>query len=150
MHPTARTNPRAIHVALRHMRDALCGRIRAMLAETDAGFIHRFPHLVAGIEAGFRHEQTILELRGDARARARREDNATILRALHRIAPQVELGNVDLGRQVAAALHQVLGAHGLTSDLAPVPHPLPVAVRWRAHSRSPSRPAWSRHMRHRH
>ena len=150
MHPTARINTRAIHTALQHMRNTLCGHIRAMLGADDAGFIHRFPELVAAIEAGFRHEETILERRSDARLHARREDNATILRALHRIAPQVELGNVSPGRQIAAALHQVLSAHGLTADLALLSRPLPAALRWRVHARPMSTPAWSRQARYRH
>jgi hypothetical protein len=116
-HPTARTNPRAIQMALDRMQSTLCGRIRAMLARTDAGFIGEFPSLVAEVEAGFRQEEALMELRNDARVHARREDNATILCALHRVAPQVELGNVCLGRQVAAALHDVISVHRLSIGL---------------------------------
>lgn len=115
--------PLVLDVAMRHMRKSLCSRIEHALAEDDDGFARHFPDLVAAVEAGLRHEEAILECRNDAGLHARREDNATILCALHRIAPLIESGDTGLGRQVIAALHDVMAAHRLASVrfLAPAP-----------------------------
>jgi hypothetical protein len=95
-------------VALRRCRRDLCARVAALRAQPDDAFVHDFPAVVTAVEAGFRHEETLLELLGDAGLHPRRADNAVILCALHRTLPQVEGGDIALGRQVADALDAVL------------------------------------------
>lgn len=94
--------------ALRHGRKALRARVTALQAAPDAEFAQQFPAMVAAAEAGFRHEEALLELLGDACLRPRRADHAVILCALHRTLSRVEGGDVKLGRQVAHALDAVL------------------------------------------
>lgn len=131
----AKTPQPVLDVAMRHMRKSLCSRIEHALAEDDDGFTRHFPDLVAAVEAGLRQEEAIMECRNDARLHARREDNATILCALHRIAPRIESGDTELGRQVMAALHDVMAAHRLASVQMLAPAPL----RTRRHG-APARP----------
>jgi hypothetical protein len=66
------------------------------------------PALVAAVEAGFRHEEALLELLGDACLHPRLADHALVLCALHRTMVRVENGDVALGRQVANALDEIL------------------------------------------
>jgi len=106
--------------ALRHRRRLLRGRAGALCAATDADFIGHFPGFVAAVETGFRHEEALLELVGDACLRPRRADHAVILCALHRTAAQVERGDLALGRQVVAALAALLGQAGAPPPAAPV------------------------------
>jgi hypothetical protein len=95
-------------VALRRCRRDLCARVAALRAQPDDAFVHDFPAVVTAVEAGFRHEETLLELLGDAGMHPRLADRAMILCALHRTLPQVESGDIALGRQVADALDAVL------------------------------------------
>ena len=108
----SRTAPSATRVALHKCRSDLCARVAGLRTLADAAFVQDFPALVRAVEAGFHHEETLLELLGDVRLHPRRADNAVILSALHRTLPQVEQGDVALGRQVADALDAILAAHG--------------------------------------
>jgi hypothetical protein len=140
-------------IALRRCRRDLCARVAALRTQPDDVFMHDFPAVVTAVEAGFRHEETLLELLGDAGLHPRRADNAVILCALHRTLPQVEGGDVALGRQVADALDAVLAlpwdtdaahaAHAHTMDAHATGHPLPPAPRRRARQRA--RPAARAH-----
>jgi len=141
-------------VALRRCRSDLCARVAALRAQPDDAFMHDFPAVVTAVEAGFRHEETLLELLGDAGLHPRRADRAVILCALHRTLAHVEDGDITLGRQVADALDAVLtlpwdvaaahvaGAHVADAHVANAhvaEHPLATAPRRRVRSRQ--RPA---------
>jgi len=136
-------------VALRRCRRDLCARVAALRAQPDDAFLHDFQAVVTAVEAGFRHEETLLELLGDAGLHPRRADRAVILCALHRTLPQVEGGDIALGRQVADALDAVLTlpwdtgaarvAHPHTTDTHLAGHPLATVPRRRVRSRQ--RPA---------
>jgi hypothetical protein len=140
-------------IALRRCRRDLCARVAALRAQPDDVFMHDFPAVVTAVEAGFRHEETLLELLGDAGLHPRRADHAMILCALHRTLPQVEGGDIALGRQVADALDAVLtlpwdtaaahGAHAHTMDAHVTEHPMTTAPRRRVRHRP--RPAARAH-----
>lgn len=102
------TGPDAARAALHASRHALRKRVAVLQAQPDAVFIDAFAVLVAEVEAGFRREETLLDRIGDLCLRTRRADAAVILRALHRVTPAIERGDVALGREVAAALGAVL------------------------------------------
>ena len=105
-HPDA--DPVAACAALRTSRARLCARVAALQAQPDDVFVQDFPAVVAAVEADFRSEEALLERLGDAALHPRRADYAVVLCALHRTLPQIEGGNVGLGRQVADALEAVL------------------------------------------
>jgi hemerythrin len=117
--------------ALRHGRKLLCRRIAAMAAAPDDALARGFAALVADVEAAFRHEELIMETLGYVRLHEHREENAVVLTALHRVLPDVERGDHPLGRQVLAALDDVLALHRLSSDLALAIAVRPPAVRAR-------------------
>lgn len=100
--------PAAACAALRHGRKSLRNRIAVLRTAPDTEFAQQFPAMVAAVEAGFRHEEALLELLGDACLHPRRADHAVILCALHRTMSRVEAGDVNLGRQLANALDAVL------------------------------------------
>ena len=110
--------PRLLCAALRHDRRRLCRHVAALASGPDDALARGFPALVAAVEAGFRHEELFLETLGYARVHAQREENAVVLAALHRVAPEVEAGNCGVGRHVLAALASVLDLHRLSADLA--------------------------------
>lgn len=112
------SKPRAICAALRHARKCLCQRIAHAAATPDAGFAHGYVCVVAAVEAGFRHEEVIMEMLGYAQLREHRAENAVVLSALHRVLPDVEGGDCALGRQVLTALLDVVELHRLSTDLA--------------------------------
>jgi hypothetical protein len=105
-HPDA--DPLAACAALRTSRARLCARVAALQAQPDEVFVQDFPAVVAAVETDFRREEALLERLGDAALHPRRADYAVLLCALHRTLPQIEAGDVDLGRQVADALGAVL------------------------------------------
>ena len=137
--------------ALRHVHRGLRARIRRLLHEADREFIGGFPGLIAAVETGLRHEETILEDEGAPYLRERRADNAIILCALHRVAIRVEQGQAELGRQVAAALEDMLALHRLSALLPADQVASPPDHRYRrAHARLWTVPARKRHLGHVH
>jgi hypothetical protein len=119
----ADTSPAAVLGALRHTRMALRSRVRALYACPDDTFVRDFAPAVAAVEAGFRHEEALLDRLGDPGLHRRRAEHAVILCALHRTMARVEEGDVRLGRQVAGALAAVLA----------LPWPASLAARRPAH-----------------
>jgi hypothetical protein len=101
-------DPHAACAAVRDSRERLCARIAALQAQSDDIFVQDFPAVVAAVETDFRREEALLERLGDACLHPRRADYAVVLCALHRTLPQIEGGDVVLGRQVADALGAVL------------------------------------------
>jgi len=116
----------AIGAAMRHARRRLCERLACALDPVrtpDADFVREFPVLVARVEAGFRHEETVMELLDYERRHDHLADNAIILAALHRALPLIEEGDIVLGRRLVAALLDLLSLHRISTDLALVTMP---------------------------
>jgi len=127
-------NPHAVCAALRQARKSLCSRVELAAEAPDQEFVQEFPMLVREIETGFRREQVVMELLGFPRLQERLEEDAIVLRALHRVTPQIEHGNLALGREVVTTLRDLLDLHRLTADLElAVAIPTPALRRdWRA------------------
>jgi hemerythrin len=123
--------PPAYGAALRHARRQLCTRLAQAAGEPDDCFAHDFVALVAEVEAHLRHEETVMEAchvkRLEERVHEQREENAAILAALHHTLSQVEYGELELARQLVAALTDILSLHRISADLA-LPHRLPLAA----------------------
>jgi len=117
-HAAKPKRPRTLVAALRHARKALCCRVQEALRAPNPAFVPAYGMLVAEVEAGFRHEEVIMGTLGYERLREQREENAVVLSALHRVLPLVEDGNATLGREVLAALLDVLALHRLRTSLA--------------------------------
>jgi len=116
----------AIGAAMRHARRRLCERLACALDPVrtpDAHFVREFSVLVARVEAGFRHEETVMELLDYHRLHDHLADNAVVLAALHRALPLIEEGDTALGRQLVAALLDLLSLHRISTDLALVTMP---------------------------
>ena len=135
--PTIRatpSRPRALCTALRHGRKMLCRQIATLAAAPDEALAHGFAALVAAVEATFRHEELIMETLVYVHLHEHRAENAVVLSALHHVLPDVEQGDHALGRQVLAALDDVLGLHRLSADLALAVAPPAADVRARGHA----------------
>lgn len=130
----------AIGAAIRQARRRLCARLAEAADSSctpDDCFVRAFPSLVGAVEAGFRHEESVMESLDHQRLHAHRAESATILAALHRAMPLVEDGDVALGRQLVAALIDLLSLHRLSTDLALATAPVQAGRR-----RAPRRPPW--------
>lgn len=103
--------PHTVVRALAHARSGLLLQVRAAAGEPDERFAAAFAHMVAAIEAAFRHEETLMETIGFPGVREQRRDNALLLNALHHAAPRVEAGELAIGREVVAALPELLSLH---------------------------------------
>jgi hemerythrin len=112
----------------------LCRQIAALAAGPDDALAHGFAALVAAVEAMFRHEELIMETLGYVQLHEHRAENAVVLSALHRVLPDIEEGDLVLGRQVLAALDDVLALHRLSADLALAVAPPAADVRARGHA----------------
>jgi len=111
----------AIGAAIRQARRHLCARLADTADSSctpDDCFVRAFPSVVTAVEVGFRHEESVMESLDYRRLHEHRADNATILAALHRAMPLVEDGDIALGRQLVAALLDLLSLHRLSTDLA--------------------------------
>jgi hypothetical protein len=126
-------SPPAACLALHRGRKKLRARVAALRPLPDAEFRDQFTGMVAAVEAGFRHEEALLELLGDACLHPRLADHAVMLSALHRVAPKVESGDVDLGRQVAEALGHALELPLPLTPLWSPPHHVASAT-WLRHA----------------
>lgn len=122
---THAADPHAVGASIRHAHKVLCRHIDQLAAVPDEGFAPAFPSLVAEVEVVFRHEEGAMDMFGYAQLHEHREENAVILAALHRVLVQVEAGDCALGRQVLAALRDVLAVHRLNTDLALASAPPP-------------------------
>jgi hypothetical protein len=72
------------------------------------GAAHPAISMVGAVEAGFRHEEVLLDLPGGTCPPPCVAEHATLLCALHRVMPRVESGDVELGREVVDAMDAVL------------------------------------------
>lgn len=118
--------PEAACAALQHRHRLLLDRIAGLGTCPDTEFAQQFPAVVDAVEAAFRHEEALLELLGDAGLHPRRAHHASILCALHRTATRVEDGDLERGREVAAALEAILLPQQQQQQ---PPHPAPDAAR---------------------
>ncbi|WP_305824732.1 hypothetical protein [Massilia brevitalea] len=107
----------ALCAVLRHARHSLCQRVAQASDAPDKPFANGFPALVAAVEAGFRREELTMEALGIPGLRERRQNNALILSALHRVMPAVEGGNLGLGREVVGALRDLLELHRMSAEV---------------------------------
>lgn len=126
----------AIGAAIRHARRHLCARLADTADSTstpDDCFVREFPAVVTAVEVGFRHEERVMESLDYRRLHEHLAENATILAALHRALPLVEDGDVTLGRQLVAALLDLLSLHRISTDLVLATAPQPPAGRPRGH-----------------
>jgi hemerythrin len=84
----------------------------------DDGFADGFNELIADLEASFRDEEAVMEALNHQALRSHREQHARALSALHHAQPQVEGGDIALGREALELLPKWLLMHRSTMDLA--------------------------------
>jgi hypothetical protein len=141
MHRAPIAVSRTARAAVRRVHRRLCARLAEAALAPDAQLAIDFAAIVATVEAGLRHEETVLERLGHPGIQICIADNAVLLRALHRVLPHVEAGDGALGRDALGALHDVLSLRRLACDVALAAMASPVhagSPRMRAHIRRPS------------
>jgi hypothetical protein len=102
---------RGVVRAMTLARNDMLVQVRATAREPDAGFPAAFGRLVDAIEAIFRTEENLLEMARSERVHAQRQDNALLLAALHHAASRVDAGKLGIGRELVAALPDLLSLH---------------------------------------
>ena len=140
---------RARNVAgmMREARAGLSDRMERLARTPDERFADGFTALIAELEASFRDEEAAMEALNYPALRGHREQHARTLSALHHAQPQVEGGDVALGREALALLPKWLLLHRSTMDLALAGAATPRALRHRRHDDVPLAPQ-ARHARH--
>jgi hemerythrin len=99
----------------------------------DDQFADGFTALIADLEASFRDEESVMEALNYPALRSHREQHARALSALHHAQPQVEGGDIGLGREALELLPKWLLLHRSTMDLALASATRPPAGRARRH-----------------
>lgn len=84
----------------------------------DDQFADGFTELIAHLEASLRDEEAAMEALHYPALRSHREQHARALGALHHAQPQVEGGDIALGREALELLPKWLLLHRSTMDLA--------------------------------
>lgn len=140
---------RARNVAgmMREVRAGLSDRMERLARSPDERFAYGFTALIAELEASFRDEEAAMEALNYPALRGHREQHARTLSALHHAQPQVEGGDVALGREALDLLPKWLLLHRSTMDLALAGAVTPRALRQRRHDDVQLAPA-ARHARH--
>ncbi|MET0858628.1 MAG: hemerythrin domain-containing protein [Telluria sp.] len=84
----------------------------------DDQFADGFNEMIADLEMSFRDEEAAMEALNYPALRSHREQHARALSALHHAQPQVEGGDIALGREALELLPKWLLLHRSTMDLA--------------------------------
>lgn len=130
------STPWRAHNVAGMMREARCGlsdRMERLARTPDERFADGFTALIAELEASFRDEEAAMEALNYPALRGHREQHARTLSALHHAQPQVEGGDVALGREALDLLPKWLLLHRSTMDLALAGAVTPRAPRHRRH-----------------
>ena len=115
-------------------RRDLSERTERLATTADDQFADGFTALIADIETSFRDEEAVMEALNYPALRSHREQHARALAALHHAEPQVEGGDIGLGREALALLPKWLLLHRSTMDLALANATRAPALRSRRHS----------------
>jgi hemerythrin len=100
----------------------------------DDQFSDGFTELIACLESNLLDEEAVMEALSYPALRSHREQHARALSALHHTQPQVEGGNIALGREALELLPQWLLMHRSTLDLALAAAARPSVRRARRHA----------------
>lgn len=103
---------------MKQARRAMSSQVERLMHTPDDQFADGFKHLIACLEASFRDEEAVMEALNYPALRSHREQHARALSALHHAQPQVEGGDIALGREALALLPKWLLLHRSTMDLA--------------------------------
>jgi hemerythrin len=99
-------------------RSAVAQRMERLARTPDDQFVDGFNDLIAELEISFRDEEAVMEALHYPALRGHREQHARALAALHHAQPDVEGGDVELGREALQLLPKWLLLHRSTMDLA--------------------------------
>jgi methyl-accepting chemotaxis protein len=114
-------------------RRSISAEMEHLSHTADDQFAEGFTALIADLEASFRDEESAMEALNYPALRSHREQHAQALSALHHAQPQVEGGDIGLGREVLTLLPKWLLMHRSTMDLALAATTRPLAGRSRRH-----------------
>lgn len=115
-------------------RGNMSAQMERLSRTPDEQFSAGFTDLIATIEASLRDEEAVMEALNYPALRSHREQHARALSALHHAQPQVEGGDIALGREALALLPKWLLLHRSTMDLALAAATRPAAGRSRRHT----------------
>lgn len=114
-------------------RRTMSERMERLAHTADDQFADGFTALIGDIETSFRDEESVMEALNYPALRSHREQHARALSALHHAQPQVEGGDIGLGREALELLPKWLLLHRSTMDLALASATRPSPSRARRH-----------------
>jgi hypothetical protein len=112
------TTARARSAVISIGRAGLSEQIERLSRATDPCFAAGYIALVATLELQLRAEEAALESLNSRALRSHQEQHARVLAALHQAEPQVEAGDLALGREALALLDQWLPLQRASMDVA--------------------------------
>jgi hemerythrin-like metal-binding protein len=118
---------------MKEARRSMTEQMERLSHTPDDQFADGFNGLVAHIEASFRDEESVMEALNYPALRSHREQHARALSALHHAQPQIEAGDISLGREALELLPKWLLLHRSTMDLALASATRPPVSRARRH-----------------
>lgn len=118
MEHIASSTSRALAAVLAEGRRAVAEHIEALSSASDECFADSYVHLVAALEQAFRAEELVMEAVNSRALRGHLEQHARALGALHQVMPQIEAGDIALGREALELLGRFLLMQRSTMDLA--------------------------------
>jgi hemerythrin-like metal-binding protein len=114
-------------------RRSMTEQMERLSHTSDDQFADGFNDLVANLETSFRDEESAMEALNYPALRSHREQHARALSALHHAQPQIEGGDIGLGREALELLPKWLLLHRSTMDLALASATRPPVSRARRH-----------------
>ena len=103
---------------MKEARRSMTEQMERLSDTPDDRFADGFNALVTTLEASFRDEESVMEALNYPALRSHREQHARALSALHHAQPQIEAGDIGLGREALELLPKWLLMHRSTMDLA--------------------------------
>lgn len=133
---------------MQQARRTTAAQIARLALTGDDRFADGFNDLIADLETSFRDEEAVMEALNYPALRSHREQHARALGALHHAQPQVEGGDIGLGRETLELLPKWLLLHRSTMDLALATAARPASARPRRLEAGWARPAPERRPRY--
>jgi len=125
--------------AMDQAHQAMVEELGRLATADGAAFQVGFFKLIAALERDFREEEELMQQINFPNPQSHHEEHARVLNSLLHVAPRVEQGNIDAGREVIRQLPQWFLNHLSTLDLM-----LAIALDMVNHPKNPPPPVFLR------
>jgi hemerythrin len=125
--------------AMDQAHQAMVEELGRLATADGAAFQAGFFNLIAALERDFREEEELMQQINFPNPQSHHDEHARVMNSLLHVAPRVERGNIDAGREVIRQLPQWFLNHLATLDLM-----LAIALDMVNHPKNPPPPVFLR------